>query len=113
MPAFFYGVKMRIRTASVLTGVALFGSGAALVADGEALAKQSGCLACHAVANKKVGPAFKDVAAKYRGDAKAKDRLIKKVRNGGAGVWGKMAMPANKKVSDKDLQAIVTWVLAR
>lgn len=104
---------MKIRMLSVLAGVALLGSGAALAADGEALAKQNGCLACHAVANKKVGPAFKDVAAKYRGDAKAKEDLIKKVRNGSSGVWGKMAMPANKKVSDKDLQAILTWVLAR
>lgn len=104
---------MKIRILSVLAGVALLGSGAALAVEGEALAKQSGCLACHAVANKKVGPAFKDVAAKYRGDASAEAKLIKKVRKGGSGVWGKMAMPANKKVSDGDLKAIVTWVLAR
>ena len=61
----------------------------------EALAQKSGCLACHSVEKKILGPAYKDVAAKYKGDKGAEAKLIAKVKAGGSGVWGPMPMPAN------------------
>ncbi|HEV7364537.1 MAG TPA: c-type cytochrome [Gemmatimonadales bacterium] len=70
-----------------------------------------GCTACHAVDHKVVGPAFKDVAAKYRGkDVGAV--LSGKIKNGGSGVWGEIPMPPNPQVPDPDLQAIVKWILS-
>jgi cytochrome c len=77
-----------------------------------ALAQQKNCLACHNVEKKVIGPAYKDVAAKYAGDAAAEDRLAKKVREGGVGVWGKVPMPANPKVSDDEAHALVKWILS-
>lgn len=80
----------------------------------EAIAKKARCIACHAVDKKMVGPAYRDVAAKYRGDASAPARLAEKVRQGGSGVWGQVPMmphPADK-ISDDDLQAVIAWVLA-
>jgi cytochrome c len=69
-----------------------------------------GCTACHAVDHKVVGPAFKDVAAKYRGkDVEA--TLVEKVKNGGSGVWGQIPMTPNPQVPDPDLHAIVKWIL--
>ena len=69
-----------------------------------------GCTACHAVDHKVVGPAFKDVAAKYQGkDVEA--ALVAKVKNGGSGVWGEVPMTPNPQVPDADLQAIVKWIL--
>lgn len=70
-----------------------------------------GCTACHTVDHKVIGPAFKEVAAKYRGkDVGA--TLAEKIKNGGSGVWGQVPMPANPQVPDEDLQAIVKWILA-
>ncbi len=78
----------------------------------EALAQKNGCLACHSVANKIVGPAYKDVAAKYKGDKTAEAKLIAKVKAGGSGVWGPIPMPANSPhVKDEDIKTIVQWVL--
>jgi cytochrome c len=78
----------------------------------EELAKKNACTACHAVDKKIVGPAFKDVAAKYRGDAKAEAMLVEKVKKGGVGVWGQVPMPPNPQVSDADAKALVKWVLS-
>ena len=78
----------------------------------EELAKKNACTACHAVDKKIVGPAFKEVAAKYRSDKTAEARLVKKVKEGGVGVWGQVPMPPNSTVSDKDIQALVKWVLS-
>lgn len=77
------------------------------------LAKKSGCLNCHAVDHKVLGPAYKDVAAKYKGQADAEAKLVAKVKKGGGGVWGTMPMPANAQVSDADLHTLVKWVLAQ
>jgi cytochrome c len=77
----------------------------------EQMPAKYGCTACHAVDRKVVGPAFKDVAAKYRGkDVEA--ALVEKVRNGGSGVWGQVPMTPNPQVPEEDLNAIVKWVLA-
>jgi len=78
----------------------------------EELAKKNACTACHAVDKKIVGPAFKEVAAKYRNDKTAEAKLVKKVKEGGVGVWGQVPMPPNSTVSDKDIQALVKWVLS-
>jgi cytochrome c len=78
----------------------------------EELAKKNACTACHAVDKKIVGPAFKEVAAKYRSDKTAEAKLVKKVKEGGVGVWGQVPMPPNSTVSDKDIQALVKWVLS-
>lgn len=84
----------------------------AIAANEEELAKKSGCLACHAVDKKLVGPAFKDVAAKYKGDAGAQATLAKKVKEGGKGVWGQVPMPPNAAVSEADINTLVKWVLS-
>jgi cytochrome c len=79
----------------------------------QALAQKSGCLACHSVDKKVLGPAYKDVAAKYKGDKGAEDRLVAKVKAGGSGVWGPMPMPANSpQVKDEDIRTIVKWILS-
>ena len=77
------------------------------------LANKSGCMACHGVDKKILGPAYKDVAAKYKGNKEAEAKLIEKVKKGGSGVWGPMPMPANSpKVSDADIKTLVEWVLS-
>lgn len=81
-------------------------------AEGLALAKKSNCLACHAIDKKVVGPAWKDVAAKYRGDAGAEERLANVIAKGGRGNWGGMAMPANPQVSEADRRSLARFVLS-
>lgn len=78
----------------------------------EALAKSKNCMACHAVDKKLVGPAYKDVAKKYAGNAKAADMLAAKVIKGGSGVWGAIPMPANTQVSEAEAKKLVAWVLS-
>jgi cytochrome c len=82
-------------------------------ADIEATMNKAGCLACHAKDKKLVGPAYKDVAAKYKGQADAVAKLSEKVRKGGQGVWGPVPMPPSgaDKISDADLKAAIEWVL--
>jgi cytochrome c len=80
------------------------------------LAKKSGCLACHAVEKKVVGPAWGDVAAKYKGDAGAKAALVDKVKKGGKGNWtevtGGVPMPPySPRVADADIEALVDFIL--
>ena len=76
------------------------------------LAQKKNCMACHAVDKKLVGPAYKDVAAKYRGNKGAEAELIKKVKAGGKGTWGDIQMPPNAHVKDDDIKAIVQWILS-
>jgi len=77
------------------------------------LATKSGCMACHAIDKKVVGPSYKDVAAKYKGDKGAPARLEKKVKEGGMGVWGQVPMPPNSHVRDADIKTLVKWVLSQ
>ncbi|MGZ5042357.1 MAG: c-type cytochrome [Usitatibacter sp.] len=79
----------------------------------EELAKKSGCMACHAVDKKVVGPAYKEVAAKYKGDKDAEAKLAKKVKEGGVGVWGQVPMHPNSTVKDEDIKTLVKWVLSQ
>jgi len=77
------------------------------------LAKAKNCMACHAIGSKLVGPAYKDVAAKYAGQKDAEAKLVAKVMKGGSGVWGPVPMPANPQVSEAEAHALVKWVLAQ
>ena len=77
----------------------------------EEMMKKDGCIACHAVDKKGVGPSYQEVAAKYKGDAKAAAMLADKVKKGGVGVWGQIPMPPNTQVSDADVKELVTWIL--
>ncbi len=88
----------------------LAGTGNALAQD--ALAKKYGCLACHAVDKKVIGPSYKEVAAKYKGQKDAEAKLVDKVKKGSTGVWGKIPMPPNASVPDADIKALVKWVLS-
>ena len=99
----------RIGTFIALAGFALVALPAAA---NEELAKKNACTACHAVDKKLVGPAFKDVANKYRNDKKAEAMLVEKVKKGGVGVWGQVPMPPNTNVSDADVKTLVKWVLS-
>ena len=76
-----------------------------------ALLQKNNCLACHNVTQTVVGPAFKDVANRYRGQADAADKLARKIRLGGSGVWGAMPMPAHPQISDVDAKKLATYVL--
>jgi len=69
------------------------------------------CTACHQLDKRVVGPSFREIAAKYAGDAAATAALARKVREGGSGVWGAAPMPPNTGVSDADLAQMVGWVL--
>jgi cytochrome c len=75
------------------------------------LATKKNCLACHQVDKKLVGPAYKDVAAKYAGDKTAADKLAQKIMKGGSGVWGPVPMPANPQVSEAEAKQLAAWVL--
>lgn len=97
------------------TVVTLILPGQVFAADaaGLALAKKSDCLVCHAVDKKIIGPSYKDVSAKYKGQAGAEDKLVAKVKAGGSGVWGPVPMSAHPDMSDADLHTIVKWVLSQ
>jgi cytochrome c len=103
-----------MKAKDVVTVLAL---GALLVITGaaradEALAKKYNCLACHQTDKKLVGPAYKDVARKYKGQADAVAKLSEKVKKGGTGVWGQVPMPPNAAVPDADTKKLVEWILA-
>lgn len=97
---------------TLISLTALAVSGVAMAQSGEDLLKKNGCTACHAIDKKIVGPAYQDVAAKYKGDAGAAARLQEKVKKGGSGVWGAVPMPPNSQVGDADIKAMVAFVLA-
>ena len=78
----------------------------------EDLLKKSGCTACHQNDKKLVGPAYKDVAAKYKGDAGAAAKLAGKVKAGGSGVWGPVPMPPHPQLKDDDIKTMIVYVLA-
>ena len=99
------------RISAALTWLAL--AAAALPATAsEELAKKHACIGCHGVDKKIVGPAYKDVAGKYRGDKEAPARLQEKVKKGSVGVWGQVPMPPNAGMKDEDVKALVAWILS-
>jgi cytochrome c len=99
----------KFTVASMVAG--LFVAGSAFAADMPELAKKSGCVACHAIDKKLVGPAWQDVANKYKGDAGAAAALNAKIASGGKGVWGAVPMPPQAKVSEADRAELVSFIL--
>jgi cytochrome c len=107
---------MRIVTlATAVAGCAVLVAGPAHAvldnAKAEAMMKKDGCAACHAVDKKIVGPAYVDVAAKYKSDKNAVAMLSKKVKEGSTGVWGPVPMPPNAAVPQADITELVTWIM--
>ena len=96
---------------AMITLAAVFAVSTPALAD-MALATSKNCMACHAVEKKLVGPSYKDIAAKYAGQADAADKLATKVIKGGSGVWGPVPMPANAQVNEAESKKLVTWILA-
>ena len=77
----------------------------------EKMMTKDGCAGCHAVDSKKIGPSYQEVAAKYKGDKDAAAKLVKKVKEGGSGVWGQVPMPPNATTPDADVKTLVDWIL--
>jgi cytochrome c len=98
--------------AIALAAAGVVASSAVFAQSAEDLIKKNGCVACHANDKKVVGPAYVEVAAKYKGDAGAPAKLMEKVKKGGQGVWGAVPMPPNPTVSDADLKTMITYILA-
>ena len=105
-------MKRKLMMAGMLV-VSALASQAAMADAGLDLAKAKNCLACHAVSTKVVGPAYKDVAAKYAGQKDAEAKLAAKVMKGGSGTWGAIPMPANPQVSEAEAHTLVKWVLSQ
>jgi cytochrome c len=104
-------MSKNLAVAALVTGFGMLTTTAPAWASAE-LAKQKNCLACHAADKKLVGPAYKDIAAKYKADKNAQAALAKKIREGGVGVWGQIPMPANPQVNEKEAQTLAKWVLS-
>ncbi|CAG4891690.1 hypothetical protein LMG31841_01462 [Paraburkholderia saeva] len=79
---------------------------------GLTVAQGNACMGCHAVDRKLVGPSFQQIAGRYKGDPLAATKLVKKVKDGGSGVWGAIPMPSHPSMSDADIRSVVDWVLA-
>jgi len=98
-------------TVAAALGLAFAALSAPAMAD-QALAQSKNCMACHAADKKLVGPSYKDVAAKYAGNASAADMLATKIIKGGAGAWGAIPMPANPQVNEAEARKLAAWILA-
>lgn len=97
-----------VRGISIAAAVA---APAAQEASARSIAERSGCLACHGASARIVGPSLAEIAGKYAKDAGAEPRLVAKVRDGGAGVWGNVPMPPQPHLKEGELRAVVRWVL--
>ena len=102
---------MKVSAISALLATMLMAAVAPARAD-LALATSKNCMSCHAIDKKLVGPAYKDVAAKYKTDKAAAERLAAKVMKGSGGVWGAVPMPSNPQVNDAEAKKIVAWILS-
>ncbi len=98
--------------AIVIAAAAALALSAGVASADQALAQKSACMRCHQVAKRVVGPALKDVAKKYKGDAKAEDHLVTVIKKGGKGVWGPVPMPPHPQVSDDNAKKLAAWVLS-
>ncbi|MDM0107498.1 c-type cytochrome [Variovorax sp. J22R24] len=86
---------------------------AAADAPAQALSQDYGCMACHGLVRKQVGPGFAQIAARYRNDPGAPTQLATKIRNGSVGNWGRVIMPRQSRVTDSDAKALAEWVLSQ
>ena len=97
----------------VILAAGLLVAGAVNAQDAAKLAAEKACLACHAIDKKVVGPGYKDVAAKYKGNAKAEAMLVQKIIKGGSGVWGQIPMPPNAGLKEEEAKILAKWVLSQ
>ena len=95
----------------LLLAATMTAAGTAVADELEDMMKKNGCNACHAEDKKVIGPSYKDVANKYRGDATAPAKLAETVKKGGSGVWGPVPMPPNANVKDDDVKKMVQLIL--
>ncbi len=102
--------KQIVLAASVLLTIG--GAYAVDAAAAKALASKSACLACHAADKKLVGPAYKDVAAKHKGQADAEAKVAARIKSGGSGTYGAVPMPPQPNLKDDELKLLAAWVLA-
>lgn len=110
-------MKTRLAALAGAASLAFTGAASAQALDAksaDAMMAKAGCNACHAVDKKGVGPSYKDVAKKRKAEANAAETLVKKVRDGGAGVYGQVPMPPNPaaKIGDEDVKKLVAWILS-
>ncbi|MFL5610378.1 MAG: ThuA domain-containing protein [Gemmatimonadaceae bacterium] len=82
------------------------------LANGRRLIEGSDCLSCHQFNRASIGPAYVDVARKYHDDSTATARLVRKIREGGSGVWGKVTMPAHPAITEEQASAMVAYILS-
>lgn len=105
---------MKLALSATVAAAGLIGTLAAGQAAASAdLAKKHNCTACHQVDKKSIGPAYQDVAKKYKGQKDAVAKLSEKIKKGGSGVWGAVPMPPNAAVPDADIKALVEWVMTQ
>lgn len=107
-------MKLLMKTLMLATSLGLAASAAhALDAvAAKTLASKNACLACHAADKKLVGPAYKDVAAKHKGQADALDKVAARIKSGGSGIYGPVPMPPQPNLKDDELKLLAAWVLA-
>jgi cytochrome c len=105
-------MEKQMKRSLMFVVLAALASTSAFAQNAEALAKAKNCMACHSVNTKLVGPAYKDVAAKYAGQKDAEQKLVQKVIKGGSGVWGSVPMPPNPQVSEAEAHQLVKWILS-
>jgi len=98
--------------AIVIAAAAALALTAGVASADQALAQKSACMSCHQIEKKVVGPAYKDIAKKYKGDAKAEEHLVNVIKKGGKGVWGPVPMPPHPQVSDENAKKLAAWVLS-
>jgi len=111
-----YGLATTNSTASAATNAApksVTPAGSATALSGEGVAAKYFCVLCHDVSAKKIGPPFKDIAAKYRTDADAVTKVSEQARNGGSGKWGPVIMPPFPMVTDAETKAVAEWILSQ
>ena len=96
---------------ATMLAAGLMAAGGAQAVDMPEVAKRNNCVACHAIDKKVIGPAWGEVARKYKGDAAAAARLSAKIAKGGGGVWGAQPMPGYPKVSDAEMKELVGFIL--
>jgi len=99
--------------ASMMALTAALASPTAWAIAPDQLARDSGCLSCHSINEKIVGPAYHSVAEKYKKESGAVEQLMQSVRNGSKGNWGRIPMPPHPSLSDAELRQLVTWVLSQ
>ena len=104
--------RLAILACGMVAALTVASAAAADAAKAQALLKQHNCLQCHGIDKKIIGPAYKDVAKKYKGQKGAAAMLAKKVKEGGKGVWGAIPMPPNTGASDADIKLMVEYVLS-